>query len=161
AVLARVKGADLVMVRADGSTFVAHTFGTAPGSSDPPTVYLDARDGFVSAISSSYWDGAVVSEALLLRASGEILWQTAKTDDSFAVPELGPGGGVAYGVASTPAIMIVGPDGAVTTVPDAMPVGAPTADGRVPLYKVLNVYAPLDYGWYDPDTAAIDPLAFP
>ena len=74
-VLAWVRGTDLLFTRADGSSFVAHAFPSA-ASTDPgsgPWFQLVTRGEFVAAIASSYSEGAIVSEALLLDSSGKVL----------------------------------------------------------------------------------------
>src|SRR5262245_16475579 len=64
-VLAWARGVELVLVRADGSSFVAHTFEGTPSAGSG--IQVVARDGFVAAIHGG-WDpdSTPIGEAVLL-----------------------------------------------------------------------------------------------
>jgi hypothetical protein len=163
-VLSWARGADLVFSRADGSSFVAHTFPTVP-SADPaaaPYIQLAARGDFVAAIATSYSESALVSEAVLLDRSGEVRWSETRSDAAFNGLYLGDGGAVAIGVGSNQGSTIVaGPAGKLTEVEKESPISAPTKEGRVAVQHNLSVYAPPTFGWLDPASGKIGTLAYP
>lgn len=162
-VLAWVRGADLVFTRADGSSFVAHTF-PAVAAADPaaaPSIQLAARGDFVAAIATSYADSTLVSEALLLDRSGKVRWSETRSDAAFNVLYLGDGGALAVGLGSNPgSTIVVGPGGKIAEAQEETPVSAPTKAGRVAVQHNSSVYAPPTYGWLDPASGAVGSFAY-
>ncbi|MEP7124210.1 MAG: hypothetical protein ABJE95_25005 [Byssovorax sp.] len=163
-VLAWARGLDLVFSRADGSSFVAHTFPTADPAT-PPSIQLAARGDFVAAFSASYAEGALVSEAVLLDHNGKVLWSETRTDAGFNVLYLGDGGALALGLASYQGTdqgttIVVGPAGKIAEVVGEMPISAPTKGGRVAVQHNFSVYASPTFGWLDPASGEIGSFAY-
>jgi hypothetical protein len=162
-VLAWARGADLVFSRADGSSFVAHTF-PAVASADPaatPSIQLAARGDFVAAIATSYADSVLVSEAVLLDRSGKVRWSETRSDAGFNALYLGDGGALALGYSvNQGSTVVVGPAGKIAEVENEWPVSAPTKDGRVAVQHNFSVYAPPTYGWLDPASGKIGSFAY-
>jgi hypothetical protein len=163
-VLAWAHGADLTFTRADGSSFVAHTFPLA-ASADPaaaPVVQLAARGDFVAATATSYAEGAMVSEAVLLDRSGKVLWSETRSDEAFTALYLGEEGALAVGVSSpTGSTIVVGPAGKIGEFAEQSPLSAPTKGGRVAVQHNFSVYASPTYGWLDPASGVVGSFAYP
>jgi hypothetical protein len=163
-VLAWARAADLVFARADGSSFVAHTF-PAVASADPaapPSIQLAARGDFVAAIATSYADGVLVSEAVLLDRSGKVRWSETRSDASFNALYLGDGGALALGLGlNQGSTIVVGAAGKIAEVESESPVSAPTKGGRVAVQHNFSVYAPPTYGWLDPLSGKVGSFAYP
>ena len=162
-VLAWTSGADLQLTRADGSSFVAHTFPTT-GSADPaaaPVVQLAARGDFVAAIATANSEGTMVSEAVLLDHSGEVLWSEVRSDEAFNRIYLGDDGALAVGVGSNlGSTIVVGPGGKIGEFAEELPLSAPTKGGRVAVQHNFSVYAPATYGWLDPASGNVGSFAY-
>ncbi len=164
-VLAWARGAELTFIRADGSSFVARTFPVLEpdGVSNAMVTQIVARNGFVAATYSSYVDGKVLSEAVLLDRSGEVLWSEVRSE-AFNGLYLGDGGALALGIApgtSEVATIVGGPGGKIGEAPGVWPISAPTAGGRVAVRQDFSVYAPPIFGWLDPPSGAVGPFAYP
>ncbi len=163
AVLAWARGADLVFTRADGSSFVAHTFPIV-ASTDPTAtlmISLAARGDFVAAIATSYAEGTLVSEALLLDRTGKVLWSEARDNKAFNALYLGDGGALAVGIDWSPgSTIVVSPAGKIGEFEGESPISAPTKSGRVAVQHNLSVYAPPTYGWLDPASGEMGAFAY-
>ena len=162
-VLAWTRGADLLFTRADGSSFVAHTFPTTE-SADPaaaPMIQLTARGEFVAAIATAYSEGTLSSEAVLLDRSGKLLWSEARSNESFNVLYLGDDGALAVGVGSNAGTtIVVGPGGKIGEFADESPVSAPTKSGKIAVQQNLGVYSAPTYSWLDPASGKVAPFAY-
>jgi hypothetical protein len=160
-VLAWTRGAELVFTRADGTSFVAHTFPLAPAADAAPTVQLEARGDFVAAISVSYASDTLVSEALLFDRGGKVRWSEARNGEAFNALYLGEGGALAVGVGSNQGTTIVaGPAGKIGESKDNSPISAPTKGGRVAVQHNFSVYATPTYGWLDPASGEVGAFAY-
>ena len=162
-VLAWARGARLEFIRADGSSFVARTFPVLEpdGVSNAMVTRIVARGDFVAATYSSYLDGKVLSEAVLLDRSGEVLWSEVRSE-AFNGLYLGDGGALALGFGTSDvSTIVVGPGGKIGEAPGVSPISAPTPGGRVAVQQSVSVYAPPVFGWLDPASGAVGPFAYP
>jgi hypothetical protein len=162
-VLAWARGAELVFTRADGTSFVAHTFPLAsPDDADATlTIQLQTRGDFVAAIAASYSSDKLVSEALLIDRDGKVRWSETRNDEAFGVLFLGEGGALAVGSYSNLGSTIVaGPAGKIGEAMDQTPLSAPTKGGRVAVQHNFSVYATPTFGWLDPASGEVASFAY-
>lgn len=162
--LAWTRGPQVMLTRADGSSFVAHAFASAAGA-DPaaaPTIQLATRGDFVAAIGTSYAEGSLVSEALLVARDGKVLWSETRTGEAFSVLYLGDGGALAIGLSSNlGSTLVVGPAGKIGEYPEQLPISAPTKGGRVAVQHDFSVYVQPTFGWLDTASGKVTSFAYP
>lgn len=149
----------LVLVRADGSTFVAHTYDPWPGQVSDASIslYVAARGDFVAAAAMGYYGSTERWEATLMKTSGEIVWTGVEPAYQYHPQHLSAAGWLAIRLFEQNSTLVVSPDGAEMQYPNTEPLAAPTAAGTL-FVRVLDTG---EMGWLDLASGAITPLAYP
>ncbi len=161
-VLAWIRGRDVVLVRADGTSIVPYSFAGAEGST-PQAFYaqLVSRDGFVAATGTSYGDdGTYETETVLLSGKGEVLWTSGVFPSGYGYQYLGEKGTLAissWGPDGTTSV-VAWPSGKSAEVPGVVPIGGPSAAGRFPALLTPDSYMQ-EFGWSAPGVAS-EPLGY-
>jgi hypothetical protein len=144
AVLALVRGADLLFVRDDGSSFVAATFPTK-GGTGVPSIQIAAGGGFVAAIGFTWGGEGAHGNAFLLDGAGHVLYAEGDTKggpDTVFVSALGD---AVFGDSSSGKTVLVHTDGSYESA-IGIPMGPPNAEGRFPA-AIEEGSGPYAYGW--------------
>ena len=161
-VLALARGADIVLVRADGSSNVAFTFDLLAGESSefPPQIELAARGDFIAAVGFSNWP-ATISEAVLLRRSGEVVGRSMMSTDAYLSLYLSAEGWLATAVNVAASTLHIAPSGAPSLAASMWPIGTPRPGGRTPVLLDPRSSEWEGCAWFDPVTNTTTPLAYP
>lgn len=165
-VLAVSAGPMLRFVRADGTSFVAHTFG-AGRSFEPASVFvrqLVVRGSYLAAATWSHdsrW-----SEVALFHRSGRLLWSTTRDFEQapsggarnvFSTLTLNAQGTLAFGnYTGSGDGIVVRPDGSTSSLPRLMPLGEASSAGMLPAQSTDGTWS----GWVDLATSARRSLSF-
>jgi hypothetical protein len=160
----------LVLVRADGTSFTAHTFDATPipEGGAPATIFSTTAGDFIAAGAMRYIDSKEVWEAVLLTRKGEVLWKGAEPDHQYFPEYLGESGLLAFRLYAQQSTLVVAPDGTSKVFPGTEPLAAPTPEGTLIVRAFKSADDPgeiklllLSTGALSDPPAAPSPQAYP